>query len=154
MSIVDNIKGIFNKRNMYIIAGITIFVSLSIYTYINYIKPKMSPAFIPNNEYIKKSDEENVKEADLMLFYVTWCPHCKQAKPIWETMKEKYNGTIINGTRIQFKSYDCDKEEQMADKYEIEGFPTIKLLKGDNDIVEFDAKLTEDSLTQFLHSVL
>jgi hypothetical protein len=39
------------------------------------------------------------------------------------------------------------------DQYTIEGFPTIKLLK-DGQVIDFDAKPTKDSLTQFLNTVL
>jgi hypothetical protein len=41
----------------------------------------------------------------------------------------------------------------MVDQYKIEGYPTIKLVKG-NQVVDFDAKPTQQSLTQFLISVL
>ena len=88
-----------------------------------------------------------------MLFGVSWCPHCKKAKPIWDAMKKKYEGKEINNTRVHFKYIDCEKNEDLADKYKIEGYPTIKLVK-DNEIIEFDAKPREESLTQFLHSTL
>jgi hypothetical protein len=38
-------------------------------------------------------------------------------------------------------------------KYKIEGYPTIKLLK-DGQIIEYDAKPTKDTIIQFLNSVL
>ena len=149
---MDAIKGLLsNKRNLIIIGGVALFIGVAIYVYTNYIRPQ---GFVPNDEYNQQSGGAPTKEADLMLFYVTWCPHCKQAKPVWDAMKEKYNGKAINGTVVNFKSFDCDKEEQMADKYGIEGFPTIKLVRGDNDVVEFDAKPSEETLTQFLHNVL
>ena len=87
------------------------------------------------------------------MYYVNWCPHCKKAKPIWEGLKKKYNGKSINNTNIYFKEINCETNEDMADKYNIEGYPTIKLVK-DNEIVEFDAKPSEHTLTQFLHSTL
>ena len=68
-------------------------------------------------------------------------------------MKKKYEGKEINNTRVHFKYIDCEKNEDLADKYKIEGYPTIKLVK-DNEIIEFDAKPREESLTQFLHSTL
>jgi hypothetical protein len=43
--------------------------------------------------------------------------------------------------------------EQMMDKYKIEGYPTIKLLK-DGQVIEYDAKPSKDTLTQFLNTVL
>lgn len=153
MGIVDTVKGMFtSKRNLLIISGVAIFVGVALYTYITVIKPKIDASFVPNNEYVQ-GGKGSLKEADLMLFYVTWCPHCKQAKPVWDAMREKYDGKTINGTVVHFKAFDCDKEEQMADKFNVEGFPTIKLNKG-TEVIEFDAKPSEDTLTQFLHNVL
>ena len=34
---------------------------------------------------------------------------------------------------------DADKNAEMADKYKVEGYPTIKLVYG-NQIIEYDAK--------------
>jgi hypothetical protein len=41
----------------------------------------------------------------------------------------------------------------MMNQYNIEGFPTIKLLK-DGQIIEYDAKPTKETLVQFLNTVL
>ena len=39
------------------------------------------------------------------------------------------------------------------DKFDVEGFPTIKMIK-DGQIIEFDAKPTKENLTQFFDTVL
>lgn len=102
-------------------------------------------------------ENANKKQAELMLFYVDWCPHCKTAKPEWEEIKAKYDGKTINGHNVIFTEVNCTEEtpeiEEMMNKYKIEGYPTIKLLK-DGQIVEFDAKPTKDTLDKFLNSVL
>ena len=41
----------------------------------------------------------------------------------------------------------------MVKQYNIEGYPTIKLLK-DGQVIEFDAKPTQKTLDQFLNTVL
>ena len=41
----------------------------------------------------------------------------------------------------------------MADRYGIEGFPTIKLIKGD-EVIEYDARPNKDTILEFLHSTL
>jgi len=41
----------------------------------------------------------------------------------------------------------------MISQYQIQGYPTLKLLK-DGQVIDFDSKPTQDSLTQFLNSVL
>ena len=63
----------------------------------------------------------------------------------------------LNGYKVVFTDVNCTNEssevEQMMDKYKIEGYPTIKLLK-DGQIIEYDAKPSKDTLTQFLNTVL
>jgi hypothetical protein len=41
----------------------------------------------------------------------------------------------------------------MMDKYSVEGYPTIKLLK-DGQVIEYDAKIDKKTLEQFLNTVL
>jgi len=97
------------------------------------------------------------KQAEMMLFFADWCPHCKKAKPEWEAVKAEYDGKKINGYTVTFVEYDCSDEtpevERIVSKYNIEGYPTVKLLK-DDQIVEFDAKPTKATLEQFLNTVL
>jgi hypothetical protein len=56
-----------------------------------------------------------------------------------------------------FTEINCTNEtpeiESLMNKYKIEGFPTIKLLK-DGQIIEYDAKPTKETLVQFLNTVL
>jgi thiol-disulfide isomerase/thioredoxin len=97
------------------------------------------------------------KNAELILFAVDWCPHCKTAKPEWENLKASQDGNQINGYTVVFTEYNCTKESdqinQLVSKYKIEGYPTIKLLK-DGQIIDFDAKPTEGTLNEFLNTVL
>lgn len=119
------------------------------------------------NKYIyravKRGDVENIenpdasKQAELILFSVDWCPHCKTAKPIWEELKTEYENTTINGYTVLFTDVNCTNEspeiEKMIATYKIEGYPTIKLLK-DGKVIEYDAKPSKSTLTEFLNSVL
>ena len=137
-------------KTILILITIVLLIGVSYYAYKTYVVPQLNPTYVENREFEKEGES---KEAELMLFGVSWCPHCKKAKPIWDAMKKKYEGKEINNTRVHFKYIDCEKNEDLADKYKIEGYPTIKLVK-DNEIIEFDAKPREESLTQFLHSTL
>jgi thiol-disulfide isomerase/thioredoxin len=119
------------------------------------------------NKYIhraaKRDDVENIensdasKQAELILFSVDWCPHCKTAKPIWEELKTEYDNKTINGYTVLFTDINCTNEtpeiEKMIATYKIEGYPTIKLLK-DGKVIEYDAKPSKSTLTEFLNSVL
>jgi thiol-disulfide isomerase/thioredoxin len=141
-----------NTTLMYTVIGI-LFIVLAIYLYFYLVKPSTNPNFVANNELTDKTSNE----AELMLFYVDWCPHCKTAKPVWEELRTEYENKQINGYSVMFTEINCTNEtpeiESLMNKYKIEGFPTIKLLK-DGQIIEYDAKPTKETLTQFLNTVL
>jgi thiol-disulfide isomerase/thioredoxin len=136
-----------HKIKIIIIFALFFFIS---YIYKNFIN---KTTYSPNREGM--TDTNN--QATLMLFYVDWCPHCKTAKPEWDNLKTEYEGKTINGYTMKFVEYNCTNEtqetEELMNKYKIEGYPTIKLLK-DNQVIEYDAKPTKATMSQFLTTVL
>lgn len=146
-------SGLMGNKKIIILLGVTVlFIIIAIYLYNNYISPRMNPAYVSNKEFVRGSDEEG-EDAEIFLFYTEWCPHCKKAKPIWAKLKEEYDGKRVNNHTLYFREVDCEKEEELADKFKIEGYPTIKLLVGDKEI-EYDAKPTEENIREFIHSSL
>jgi len=93
------------------------------------------------------------KVAQLFLFKVDWCPHCKTAKPVFDEVEKEINGRQVNGYTVTFKTVDCEAEPDLADKFKIEGYPTIKLVK-DGQVIEYDAKPEKDKIIEFLNTVL
>ena len=134
-----------------IVAGI-LFIILAVLYYFYYIAPSKNAKYHAN-----QGSNPATNNAELLFFFADWCPHCKTAKPIWESIREQYQNKTINGYHVIFTEVNCTTEsaetEQMMNKYNIEGFPTIKLLK-DGQIVEFDAKPTRETLIEFLNTVL
>ena len=156
--IMSKIKGMFSRFNntttiLYLLAFL-LFIFIAIYVYQTYISPKLAPAYNYSQEGMQSGSG---KQAELMLFYVDWCPHCKTGKPAWDEVKNEYQHKIINGYNVLFKEYNCTEEtaeiEQLMNQYKIEGYPTIKLVK-DGQVIEFDAKTTKAALEQFLNTVL
>ena len=138
-----------------IMIGLAIlFVAGLIYLFIN--RGKSVEAFHANRENVPQVESAN-KSCSIMLFYADWCPHCVMAKPEWNKVKDKYDGKPINGYIVHFTEYNCTKDtaetDEMLDTYKVEGYPTIKLVK-DNQVIDYDAKPTEETLTQFLNTVL
>lgn len=156
-SLKENMSGIFsNKRFLVILLVATVFIVAAIYTYRNVIKPRMDNAFIPNNEFKEMSDSPSSDaNADLYYFFTEWCPHCKKAKPIMNKLKEQLsqNNNKINDVKINMIEVDCDKDTATAEKFGVEGYPTIKLLH-QNKVIEYDAKPDLDVLHQFLSTSL
>ena len=137
------------KKVILIILLAAIFIVTAVYVYKKYISDKNSSQ--PKKQTCATGES---KSADLYLFYTEWCPHCKKTKPEWEQLKKNYSGNNnINGYKLNFIEVDCDANPEIADKFKVEGYPTIKLVKG-NQIVEFDAKPDVKTLEQFLSTVL
>ena len=154
---LDNIKDTVSNNKLIIVA-IFAFIGLAIYLYFTYMAPKLKLAFSSNEEGNQNDDVgNNKKTAEMFLFYVDWCPHCKTAKPAWNDLKSEYENKTINEYKVIFTEVNCTNEsaeiQTMMDKYKIDGFPTIKLLK-DGQIIEYDAKPTKDTMEQFLNTVL
>jgi thiol-disulfide isomerase/thioredoxin len=155
-----NIQAIMTRVQTFVTNNIIIIVAIIAFSILGYLLYNQfvnkNSIFNANREHTTTDPNSN-KTAEMMLFYVDWCPHCKTAKPEWETLKSEYEGKQINGYNLKFTEYNCTAEtsenEALMNKYKIEGYPTIKLLKG-SEVIEYDAKPTKVTMEQFLHTVL
>lgn len=145
-----------NSTTYIIIAVIILFGVIAGLYYYYYISPQSNAKYKANKEHLTNNPNEG-KNAELLFFFADWCPHCKTAKPIWNDLKAQYENKTINGYHVVFTEINCSEEtaevEKMMNQYSVEGYPTIKLLK-DGQVVEYDAKPTKETLTQFLNTVL
>ena len=147
-----------------ILVAILLFLFVAVFVYNKYVAGVLRPNYIANREFPldmtegESGDGEGTSEnsgpdVEIIIFTVEWCPHSKKAMPIWEELKEKYNGKQFNGHKLTFVEVNGEENPGMADKYKVEGYPTIKMLK-DNQVIEYDAKPSVEHLTEFLNSTL
>lgn len=154
---LGNMKAKLNNKKIMLIVGLVIlFAVLSYFAYKRYVVPKLNVNYNANSEFNMEDNQGNT--AELLFFYADWCPHCKNAKPHWDRLSKEYDGKQINKYLLKFTKIDCsntddDSTKQMLEKYQVEGFPTIKLLKG-NQVIEYDAKPNYQTLLGFLKEVL
>jgi thiol-disulfide isomerase/thioredoxin len=118
-----------------------------------------------NKGSISKNPEDNVPNANIVgneviiyFFYADWCPHCQKAKEPWRKFQSNYDGKTVNGLKIYCKPVDCTdpkeaEKNELRKKYNIEGYPTIKVIKN-GQVIDFDAKITDESLSQFVDDVI
>jgi protein disulfide-isomerase A6 len=70
---------------------------------------------------VDKNNIEEILSSDkpsLIFFYAPWCGHCKNAMPEFQkVMKMKKDVAHM---------IDCDANQDIAQKYGIQGFPTIR----------------------------
>lgn len=153
------------KKFILILFITAIFIVVAIYVYKKYVVTGNRIISNKNNQDNSNNNKEgndNImdtsdgtsKKAELYFFYTEWCPHCKKAKPEWAKLKEIYSeNKKINGYLLSFIEVDCDADPDLANKFNVTGYPTIKLVKG-NQIIEFDAKPDVSTLENFLSNIL
>jgi protein disulfide-isomerase A6 len=66
---------------------------------------------------------EVVDKSDLFMiaFTAPWCGHCKSLKPEYYKAAESLGGVVNMG------NVNCDDEKELAGKFGVQGFPTIKI---------------------------
>ena len=139
----------FISKNKYGLIGVLLFVGILIY-----LIYRMNQGHVKNAlKYETPEQGGNSNIVEIMYFYTTWCPHCKNAKAEWDQFKTIYQGKVVKDMKIKCLDINCDEDEATADKYNVEAYPTIKLLKN-GTVYEYDAKPNVDTLGQFLNSVL
>ena len=153
--IFSNVKNFMSLNKWLIIGSIIVFILIAVGFY-TYYTSSSKPRYSANNEDGGSSgNPASGQTAELMFFFADWCPHCKTAKPIWQDLKATHK--TVNGYTIIFTEVDCSEEtpevEKLMNQYNIEGYPTIKLIK-DGQVIEYDAKPTKENLHKFLNTVL
>ena len=128
---------------LYVILFLVILGSLIYYLYNKFIK-KDKKLFIPNNEFI-----EDKISGELILFYTTWCPHCKNTIDKWNLYKEKYKLEH----KIGFRQVDCDANPTEASIYKIESYPTI-ILRVNDKKYEYDSDFSNETMDKFINTIM
>lgn len=88
----------------------------------------------------------------MTLFYVDWCGHCKKVKPTWNQFMDKYKSR----DDVNVVAIDCEKHKDLAKRFNISGYPTIKIFpRGMNNDESIDYVQNRDlaSFSKYLESL-
>lgn len=151
MKIPSSLKNFINKcRNkplMCILVVVLIVTIVLVALKMTDNLPKPSPNTFANIEGFSSGKIEDVSSEDqlkpepdqiiLALFYTNWCGHCKNFKPDFEGLDLNEVNKDRTG-QILLKRVDCEEHADLCKKYEIAGYPTLRLFKPNSDSTEFD----------------
>ena len=96
-------------------------------------------------------------EVIVALFYAPWCGHCKTFKPEFDNAMSELDGmksgkSELKGKTIRFAKINCDEDENkpLAKKYDVAGYPTVKILKDDGTDIEYDGERSLEGMKKYL----
>eukprot|EP01130_Rhizamoeba_saxonica_P017456 TRINITY_DN8468_c0_g1_i1.p1 TRINITY_DN8468_c0_g1~~TRINITY_DN8468_c0_g1_i1.p1 ORF type:complete len:389 (-),score=64.92 TRINITY_DN8468_c0_g1_i1:96-1262(-) len=84
--------------------------------------------YVDENNYSEKTYAGNV----YVLFYSKTCTHCKSVLETW-----KEYAKLVKDTALKVALIDCDVLNEICEKNEIKGYPTIRLVINGNTPFEF-----------------
>ncbi|KAG8369092.1 hypothetical protein BUALT_Bualt15G0114200 [Buddleja alternifolia] len=110
-------------------------------------------ASIPSNVVILTPDnfDEIVldeKKDVLVEFYAPWCGHCKSLAPIYEKVASAFK----QEEDVVIANVDADKYKDLAEKYGVSGYPTLKFFPKNNKAGEdYDGGRDADDFVTFIN---
>lgn len=85
-------------------------------------------------------------EKKLILFYTDWCGYSKQFLPIWDQLQKHI---IDNRIQIKMIKIDCEKDKKACSEFNIESYPTLKLVDN-KKVLSFNQDRSLENLITFI----
>jgi len=81
-------------------------------------------------------------------FYAPWCSHCRDLKPIYESLADSYDHV---SEKVIIARIDADKYKHLVKSQSIKGYPTIKLyMPSSKEGIEYTDEKNLDDLISFI----
>ncbi len=93
--------------------------------------------------------DEALKEFEFALveFYAPWCGHCKKLTPEYAAAAQELART---NPEIKLVKIDATIEKQLASRFEIKGFPTLKLFAKGAAPILYEGQRTKNDIVSWL----
>ncbi|KAJ1964571.1 hypothetical protein IWQ62_002898 [Dispira parvispora] len=83
-------------------------------------------------------------------FYAPWCGHCKSLAPTYDDLAKAFSHAKDS---VVIAKLDADAHRELGSRFEIKGFPTLKLFKDDkSQPLDYKQGRDLDSLANFITS--
>ena len=81
-------------------------------------------------------------------FNASWCYWSKKLQPVWDNLTDSMKNKDIEVLDIKC---ELDENKELCNRYQIEGFPTIKLIVG-NNVIDYEGERSYEGLTRFINT--
>ena len=86
----------------------------------------------------------NSEKTVLIDFFGTWCGPCQTLAPILKQVKDSI------GDRISIIKIDVDKNQKLAEKYQVRGVPTMILYQNGKQLWRQSGVLSKDEIIKII----
>ncbi|XP_066149547.1 protein disulfide-isomerase A5 [Euwallacea fornicatus] len=86
-------------------------------------------------------------EVVLVMFYAPWCAHCNRMKPDYISAAQEL---ASEGFSNSLALVDCTENPDLMEKYDIQGFPTIKLFQNGKFVADYKGTRTVYDIKRFV----
>lgn len=105
----------------------------------------------PNSAVVKLTADAYksfIEENPLVLaeFFAPWCGYCKQLGPEYSKAADSLNESHPD---IKLAQIDCTEEEQLCADHGIRGYPTLKVIRGEN-VEDYDGPRNADGISDYM----
>jgi len=120
---------------------------------VKFMKKVGDPKWEPEPESVVTLTTDNfdsyIEKESLMLveFYAPWCGHCKRLAPLYEKAAKQLKE---NDPPVILAKVDATKESELGKRYNVDGYPTLKIFKNGRPI---DYKGERDSEWDIIQAV-
>jgi len=92
--------------------------------------------------------DETIANKDLALveFYAPWCGHCKSLAPHYAKAAQELESLGITLAKV---NADTDENRPLASRFEVKGFPTLKVFRK-GDASEYDGGRTTETIVSYM----
>ena len=113
----------------------------------------LSALMFYNYGTVREMFQGGASENVFTMYYADWCPHCKDAKPEFDTLVKKSPVTVGDKT-CKIRMISSDENPEIMKAKGVKGFPTFKLETVDGKDVEYPGARNTDGYLAFINEHL